>query len=466
MDTERSEKRLAAAALLFRCLMWFPVWVLLLQFAQANDEQQGQLNQMFFFLQELPLSHSGGGHILRCALLLLCVSYPVTLWSRFWKLRCGKVYYLRGKILTLLLLIPAVCGTSYLLVRATGSTAIPVLLTCVTLCVLAAGADKPADTLFAPAIFGAYLALTVCAVLFLRLAHFTVPMTWFLTVTCVQTVGFFLLRNQFMLRRLVNRRSNVETEVPPDIRKINLLLSCLIFSILLGALIFREPLGDVLRFMEAVAAGAVRLLLTGFYKLVNFLGGDTPGYTEFEEAADETAVTPEGKLNPLWLLLWIPLLLAAYRVWQVFVSEWVYNLRMALGRLIRRLRGQNEPAADRAVVKENAGYTDTETRAEKQPTARQAKKAWRKELRAWKKLPDSTEKFYAGYQLLLRAPAWKGDVPRASETVREIETHWADLHGGGLGAVTEDFQMHRYAELTMPAGAIAEMEKALISATQ
>ena len=79
-------------------------------------------------------------------------------------------------------------------------------------------------------------------------------------------------------------------------------------------------------------------------------------------------------------------------------------------------------------------------------------------------LPDGAEKYYAGYSLLLRAPAWGGDQPRASETVREICAHWAEQTGGGLDKVTADFQAHRYAENALPAGAVAEMEKALRTA--
>lgn len=442
MDPERSEKRLAAVAMLFRCLMWFPVWMLLLSFQWQGVE-----------------------NLLPCTGLLLGASYLTAIWARIWKLHFGTVYPMRGRMMSLLLLVPAICGTVYLLQRMTGDMVYSVLLAGVTMTVLCATAHKPAETLYAAPVYGAYLVLTVCALLFLMLAGLPVPMTLVLILTGVQSAGFFVLRNQFMLRRLVNRRSNRETDVPRDIRRMNLALTGMIFLILIGGLLLRKPLGELIRLMETVAVLAVRLVLTVFYKAVNLFDGEPTGYSEAETVNPAELMQPaDGKLSPLWMLLWIPVLLAAFRVWQVFLSEWFYDLRMALGRMIRRLRGKPEPAERVLAVTENAAYTDTETRTEKKPSARQERRTWRKEFRAWERLPDSAEKFYAGYQLLLRAPAWQGEPPRASETVREIREHWKSLCCGSLDAVTDDFHAHRYAEQTLPQQALADISAALAAA--
>ena len=441
MDPERSEQRLSAAAMLFRCLMWFPVWMMLLSIRQK-----------------------GADMLLPASGILLLASYVTAVWSRIWRLHFGTVYPWRGRLMTWLMLLPAACGAAYAVYRMTGGITPSVLAAGVPLIFLAVTADKQADTLFGAPCYGAYLALTTGAALFMRIAGVPVPMTVILVLTCVQSGGFFLLRNQFMLRRLVNRRSARETDVPREIRRLNLVLTLVIFGVITVLLLFRAPLTELLRMMTAGAYLAVRFVLQCVYKLINFFGGDTPGYEERPEGNDAALMQPDGTIHPLWLLLWIPILFAAYCVWKVFVSEWVYDIRMALGDWIRRLRGVPEEHRALPAVTEDEAYTDTETRTVRGQSARQAKRTWKKELRQWRKLPDGAEKFYAGYSLLLRAPAWGGDQPRASETVREICVHWAEQTGGGLDAVTADFQAHRYAENALPAGAVAEMEKALRTA--
>ena len=89
MDPERSERRLSAAAMVFRCLMWFPVWMLLL-----SIRQQGA---------EMLLPASG---------ILLLASYVTAVWSRIWRLHFGTVYPWRGRLMTWLMLLPAACGAA------------------------------------------------------------------------------------------------------------------------------------------------------------------------------------------------------------------------------------------------------------------------------------------------------------------------------------------------------------------
>lgn len=435
MNPERTERRLAAAAMVFRCLMWFPVWMLLLSLRQ-----------------------SGAVNLLPCCGILLAAACVTAFWSRYWKLRHRGLYPVRTGFLIALVLLPLAAGASWLLMRLSGGVVTIVLAVGVTLLVSALTAHKEPDMLFAPPVYGTYLALTAAAVLMLTFAHVSVPMTLVLAVTCVESGGFFLLRNQFTLRRLVNRRSLVETDVPRGIKRMNLLLAGGMFALLLVLFLCRVPLLGLLQWMERAALVAVRAVLFAINWLIGRFGGDAPESDERPAgSADPSLLESIQDPSPLWLLLWVPVLYVVFRLGQ----EWLSDVREWLAVWLRGRRAQygNTAAPDEKLSA--LGYVDTETRTEQEPTDRQKRRSWRKEVRAWQRLPDGEEKFFAGYALLLRAPAWQGELPREADTVREVCAQWQAAHGTELDAVTADFQGVRYAGAAFSAGNLADMTGAL-----
>ena len=171
----------------------------------------------------------------------------------------------------------------------------------------------------------------------------------------------------------------------------------------------------------------------------------------------------EGEFNPFWLLLWIPVILVAVVIWRNLLSDWVYVLRSMIARLIAFLRGDFRRSDTKRHKSAPGEFFDTETILRRPLTAREEKRRWRKMLRAWKAMPDSREKFYAGYQLLLTAPAWETGELRDSDTVREIRGKWLAHHTpqDALDAVTAAYHTDRYAERGLPERAIPELAAAL-----
>lgn len=440
MNPERTERRLAAAAMVFRCLMWFPVWMLLISMQQASP-----------------------GALLPSCGILLAAACVTAFWARFWKLRHRGMYPLRTALLIGLVLLPAAAGTVWLLMRLTGGFMTVLLPTAVTLLVLALTAHKEPDMLYTAPVYGAFLALTAAASLMMTFAGLPLPMTLILAVTGAESAGFFLLRNQFTLRRLVNRRSVVETDVPRDIKRLNLLLTGGVFALLLAIFLFRTPLLMLLRWMERAALIAVRAVLFAVNWLIGRFGGDAPEYAERESGMPRELISDAQTNNPLWLLLWLPVIPVVVFVWREFLSQLIASLRELLAGLFHRGGAQGEASAAPSAASE-LGYTDTETRTEREETVREKRRSWRREVRAWERLPDGEEKFFAGYALLLRAPAWGSEQPREADTVREICAQWQAKHGAGLDAVTADFQGMRYADLAFSASAADHISAALTEA--
>ena len=437
MPTDRSELHLTVGAVFCRCLMWFPVWMLLLSVLDG-----------------------GAKKLLPCCGILLASAFLTALWARFWKLRFAA-YPMRAIAAVCMLLIPMLFAVPWVLWRMTGGIMTVILPSAVTLIFLAWTADGEPDTLFSVKIYTAFLTLSVLGALLLAAVQLPVPTTLLLTVISVESCGFFLLRNQFMLRRMLNRRSVRESEVPPEIRRGNLLLAVGIILLLMGIVLCRAPFLRLLGWLREVTVLLAAMLLRGFSRLIAMLGGNAP-----EAEADQAHPTGEPQIpetaagNPFWLLIWVPVILIAIYIWRVFLSEWVYDIREAISLLIQRLRSSRQQETGRLLA-QNAAYTDTETREKPRPSAGRLRRNWKKKLRAWHKMPGSCEKFYAGYLLLLEAPAWRENLPHDADTVQEIRGQWQRLYGTELDAVTDDFEVHRYAEKPLPEDALSAMVAAL-----
>ena len=421
-------------ALLCRSLSWFPVWVLLLMLSQTGSPLAG-----FFILAGLTF--------------LSCFCIRTVL------LRLRRNRTAANAVSVLLLLAFAALGIFLLYLLGYG-IAVPVLLTAVTLSVCAYRCDEEPEKLFGVPLFAFCLTGTVIVPFLLYTAKLPVPVDLFLLTAGTVAALFGYLRNQTMLYRFVNRRSNTEETVPADIRRRNLLLVC--GTVLAAACIFflREPLIALLRATGHAFLMLVKLIVTGISKLIAFFAGNRPEGAA-EEAGEIQQSQQAAKGDSLWNLLLLPLIAVAVYFWKIFVSDWIFTLRDAILAIADRLR--NGPAGVGDSRRAAEDYTDTETAARPEEPARRRLRKWRKRVRAWRLQPDSREKFYAGYQLLLCSPAWGRLTPKDAETVREICGKWehnlepADL----LHAVTEDFHADSYAQTGLPAQAIRDLESAL-----
>lgn len=319
------------------------------------------------------------------------------------------------------------------------------------------------DTLFPVNAFAAFLSGVAVSTAMLRIAHQTTYIMQTIAVAGFVAALFFLLRNQLMLRRFVNRRSSTATDVPQEIRRSNLLMVGGIIALLAVVFIFHEPL---VRLLLQIQNALIRLLfaLAGFIlHLVERLKGDPPSEILEETAEDVTRRLASGSHSPLWLLLWIPYIAVAVFIWREFLSDWVYDIRMLLQDLRARLRKQDKAAAQiRRTEREE--YYDTETKLKRENKSSRLKKEWRRALRRWQSMPDGSEKFYKGYRLLLDAPCWTENLLLDSDTVREVREKWAAYYTpqDALDAVTADFHADRYAEKGLPAEAIRDLTAALV----
>ena len=430
--------RLKVLALLCRSLAWFPLWLLLLHLCPRQP-------------------------VTAAACLLTAAGAVTALLIQTVRLRFAEKPLLRTLCGAASLLIPAAICT-YLLCFWTGSLAVPVILAgAAGIAAALIGRETAPDQLFSPTVFAAFLTGSLIVPLLMHLAEMPVPLIALMTVMCLQSGLFLLLRNQFMLLRMVNRRSNTETDVPAHIRRGNLLMVAGVILLILCGLLLRRPIAAGIRAAGVMLAAAVRALLRGLVNLVAWLGGNAPEMPEeLDQLPDDSAPMPAGSSSKLWLLLWIPLAAVTYYIWKVFLSDWVWAIREALEQLMMRLtRGR---AAASGTAASGQGYTDTETAAERVQSRRSAERSWRRRLRKWRKMPDSAQKFYDGYALLLASPAWERGTLRDSDTAREICGKWAmqAQEPAALDAVTADLHADRYAETGLPAAALRDMERVLM----
>lgn len=425
---------LTVTALFCRCAAWYPLWLLL-------------------------LSLCAGGLLPSIGTLLLC-ALTANICVRTFRLHFRKSSPRTNLLSGCVILLTAAAAVLSVQQLCGGRIAACITAGVTMFCTLRGIEAEPED-LFPVNAYAAFLTGTVIVTAMLSIAH--LPSHSGLTLCSVGLISalYFLLRNQFMLLRFVNRRSNAETDVPRDIRRSNLMLVLGVILLLAVIWVFRAPMLHLMQMLQDAARRLAFLLLEGLTRLVAWLGGNAPAQMpESGETASE--MQPSGKSNPLWLLLWIPVLAVAWYMWRSFLSEWFFDLRELFTRLIDRLR-HTEDANTEQVQAEPAEYYDTETVLRPTETARRRRTRWKKELRRWQKLPDSAEKFYAGYALLLRAPCWEEAELCNSDTVREIREKWFCRHTpqAALDPVTDAYHAHRYAEQPLPDNALPDLTAAL-----
>lgn len=425
---------LTLTALFCRCAAWYPLWLLL-------------------------LSLCAGGLLPSMGTLLLC-TLTVNICVRGFRLHFRKSSPRAGILSVIVILLTAAAAVLSVRQLCGGLIAACITAGVTMLCTLH-GIEAEPEELFPINAYAAFLTGTVIVTAMLSIAH--LPSHSGLTLCAAGLISalYFLLRNQFMLLRFVNRRSMAETDVPRDIRRSNLMLVLGVILLLAVVWVFRAPMQHLLQMLQDAARRLVFLLLEGLTRLIAWLGGNAPAQMpESSETASE--MHPSGKSNPLWLLLWIPVLAVAWYVWRSFLSEWFFDCRALLTRLIDRLRHTEDADAERLPA-ETAEYCDTETVLRPTETVRRRRTRWKRELRRWQKLPDSAEKFYAGYALLLRAPCWEDAELCDSDTVREIREKWLCRHTpqAALDPVTDAYHTHRYAECPLPANALPDLTAAL-----
>lgn len=428
-------KTLTLLSVCCRCGAWFPVRLLLLS----------------IFPNSMMLPASG---------LLFCGAVCTVLWKRFCEKRFSK-----GKSAFFAALIPAlllccVCVSCLMLMHF--STAVCIAVSCLSLFPVMHGAEKTPEDLCSSSAYAAFLSGCVIVAALLHIAQLPVPLTLILADIGVLSAFWLLLRNQFMLLRMVNRRSVTDTDVPPDIQKYNLKMVFGIIILIAAMLIFRRPLLQLLTWMQEAACAAVNGLFTLLTRFVAWLSSKETALDD-PNAASQMQPTERGVLFPLWLLLWIPFFAVAVYIWKLFLSDWYFDIRYWLAAFIKRMRSRRQISASDRTVTEQPDYYDTETAERPQHTARHERREWRRKLRAWMRLPDSTEKFYAGYVLLTEAPAWADTKLLPSDTVREIQKKWKAAHTPpeALDSVTAAYHADRYAEAGLPENAVAELTEAL-----
>lgn len=427
---------LSAAALFCRCAGWFPLWLMLLVL-------------------------SGNARPAVFAGLLGCVWSSAVLCRMFrllWKYKRSRAAAASAAVMAL---FACICG--FWLNAMAVSIPVCVLLIAVPMLMTHRRLDAAPDELFGSSAYVASLTMTVIVCAVLVLAHYSFPMECVMAAAGVLSAVYFLQRNQFMLLRLVNRRSNAEADVPKEIRRGNLMLLGGVALLLTLIFVFRGPLLHLLVWMQDAARWLAKNLLNCIIWVISRLGGDAPDPVKEKTTENMPEMLPEsGKSSWLWLLLWIPALVVAGYVWHVFISDWVYNLRALFVRILHSLRHTDAEHLE-SLRAENAEYVDTETALHPKESRRKRIKSWKRALKKWQQMPENDEKFYAGYRLLLDAPCWAAGEIRAADTVRRIEEKWMQGHTPPemLRAVTADFHADRYAGEGLPPEALGDIAAAL-----
>ena len=426
---------LTVISLFCRCLGWFPVWLLLLSLS--------------FSPAILPVSGLLFGST------LLSAGLHRLLWLRFPHKK--KLAFRLGKLVMILFAALCICGCILL---GTGPV-FSVLLTVPAFLGTHRRLDAEPAQLFTINSYTTFLTAAVIVSVLLAAAYLPSYSSLMIGAVGVISAFFFLLRNQFMLRRFVTRRSNADTAVPAEIRRGNLMLVTGMILLLTLIFVFRTPLIHLLEWLHHCLQQLVYAGIRLFFRVLEQSDSEIPA--DLEEAAEEAELPPiPGKNNPLWLLLWIPFIAVAYIIWREFLSDWVYDIRLMLQYLAAKLR-KADPQNGRIRRTESEDYYDTETTVARERSGRSRQRTWRKALRQWQSMPDSSEKFYAGYRLLLEAPCWTEHPLRQADTVREIRDKWAAYYSPqeALDAVTADFHADRYAEQGLPPEAITDLSAAL-----
>ena len=419
-------------AMTLRSLGWFPVWLLLLNISKQPQDK-----------------------LLICSAMLFGCGLLCGLWQRFRKLKLRR----RMKSLTaaLLILPPAAAGIGIYLLTQRLVTAAAMPLVMMIFCIR--GAERDSEQLYSRTNFVFTVTGAVLTLLMFSIAKLSDQTVLIFTLTASVSGGFLLLRNQCMLERLVSRRSDGEGIVPKEIRRHNLRLVLGIFVIVGLLLLVRGPLTDL---FTGAARGLVTLFVMGarwLTRAVSGAEGDAPDVPEETEIGQQPAGETFGNASQLWDLLIIPVLILLIYFIRLVFQSYAYDIREWFWRLREKLHRE---APVREITAQTGEYTDTETDVlpEEAAGSRAKRRMWTKQLKEWEKSPDTPEKFYLGYQLLLAAPAWD-PLPEDADTVLEIREKWRKYREDELDRVTDEFQNDRYAMNGLAPAAVSDMQTAL-----
>lgn len=264
---------------------------------------------------------------------------------------------------------------------------------------------------------------------------------------------------------MVNRRSSTERGIPTDIRRNNLRLILILLGILSLLFLCREPILYALGKLRDLLIDVLVLLLHGFRQLLAWLSSEPVADSSEDAEGSGNMPYTEGNNWLVNLLIIIPTAFVAVFIWKQFLGEWVETIRDAILAVIARLRTRKaglHPANGAA----DGAFTDTESSVLPDKPKKRQRRQWRRQLRAWQKMPDQPQKFYAGYRLMLDAPAWT-EKPSAADTAREICGKWhLQTPDIALDSPTDALESDRYALAGLPENALADLQRILTKIAQ
>ena len=355
-------------------------------------------------------------------------------------------------------------GSGFLILHRFGTLFPAVVLPAVSLFSALRASGKTTEELFSPTGFGTFMTGTAILAICFGIASLPFDIVTTAGVCAVITVCFLFLRNQTMLHKMVNRRSSTEQEIPQDIRRSNLRLIVILLVILSLLFLFREPIWQLLGVLRDVLLAVFLFLARNIRKFFSWLSSDPVDEPQdaFEEGGDMPYA--EGNNWLINLLIILPTALIAVYVWKQFLSDWVETVRDAMIAWIMRLRARK--AGMHHSGSADGAFIDTESSVLPDRPKKRQRKQWRRKLRAWQKMPDQPEKFYAGYRLILDAPAWT-EKPDCAETAREICRKWhSQVPEFPLDSPTAALEFDRYAMEGLPDHALSELHDALLKIAQ
>ena len=283
----RTEKLLTVTAILCRSLAWFPVCILML----SLRAEQSEIRFLMAMFDEALTSFQSESQILLPSAAVCAVSFAAQLAAHLFGRRF-RTAPRKALALKAAAAIPAAAISAIAVYLLSDSLFNAVVLTAAAVFLPLRGLDNPPGTFFTQSHFAAFLTAVSLSALLLHFAKLPMHAAWYLAVTATVAVLYLVLRNQFMLMRLVNRRSNVDTPVPQDIRRTNLILVLGLLLLFAAVFLFREQIGAVLAWMRDTAAKAVFGLLVLFGKALDKMPVDTA----FEE---EGEMPPPAQGSPL-----------------------------------------------------------------------------------------------------------------------------------------------------------------------
>ena len=444
MHTSHSfEGYLPMIAVCARSLAWYPIWMLL--FAMRPTIA---LQSMAFGIQAA----------------LFAVSVLATALLRFHR----RTHRTGLRVLCAVVPVLLIAGCGVWVHTALGLTLTILLCICLLTASLQAAKPEP-EALFTVTPYVTFLTGQLLLAMLLHFVELPYSMPAAVLVTAIETIGFLLLRNQFTLQRMVNRRSGAEElPVPNEIRRGNLRLMGGIFCLVGLLFLLRKPLQMALLAIQSGGIAALKGILSFLVRFIAASGGNAPEAPPITDPSTAQPMPSDGG-NALWtLVLWILVIALVAWVWYWLLRDFLRNLADLVLRLRMRRTAAAAPSAS-TPTDDDAAYQDIESLStpEARMTAQKRIRRWKQQVRAWSKSPDSQEKFDRGYRLLLEAPPMDAADVRTADTVTEIRRKWAAVAAQPtLDATTDAFRQTHYADAPLPTDAIAALQADLTLMTK